>query len=220
MSGIWFYLIFLVSIFFILGVALKIFPKDASFTIAIGAVIGANIYNASAYPIEIGGLVCGIDSIVYTIFAFCLLFMYIFYGKKDMKVVLYTSMFSIFFTAFLFLMGNISQTGYTDAVMLSFLSYLSSILATYLAVHAMVWVFQKLRSKNTNIFLSILVALIVVLVVNSTVYFGLSVACGAYSVSNFWATLGGSFVGKFIASMCCLVIFAFHYKKKKVERGK
>ena len=98
MSGIWFYLIFLVSIFFILGVALKIFPKDASFTIAIGAVIGANIYNSSAYPIEIGGLVFGIDSIVYTIFAFCLLFMYIFYGKKDMKVVLYTSMFSIFFT--------------------------------------------------------------------------------------------------------------------------
>lgn len=213
MNGILFFVIFIICAFFILDVALRLFPKDAAFTIAIGAVIGANIYNSSAYPIDIGGLIFGIDSIVYTIFAFCLLFMHIFYGKKDMKIVLYTSMFSIFFTAFLFLMGNISQTGYTDTVMLSFLSYLSSILATYLAVLSMVWVYDKLRSKNINIFFAIFVALLVVSLVNSAVYFGLSVACGAFTPTNFINSLAGSYIGKIIASGICLIIFAFHYKK-------
>ena len=219
MNGILFFVIFLVCVFFILGVALRLFPKDAAFTIAIGAVIGSNIYNCSAYPIEIGGLVFGIDSIVYTIFAFCLLFMHIFYGKKDMKVVLYTSMFSIFFTAFLFFMGNISQSGYTDGIMLNFLSYLSSILATYLAVFAMVWVYEKLRGKNINIFLCIFVSLLVVSLVNSAVYFGLSVACGAFTPTNFLISLAGSYIGKLIASACCLVIFAFHYYNKDKKLG-
>lgn len=214
MSGILFFIVFILVMFIILGIALRLFPKDASFTIAIGAVIGANIYNSTAYPIFIGNFIFGIDSIVYTIFAFCLLFMLIKYGKRDMKIVLYTSLFSIFFTALLFFMGNLSQSGYSTELLLRFLFYIASIIATYFAVLAMAKIFEWLQAKNTNVYISILISLLVVSLVNSLIYFGISYLLTGNLGNTFFLALIGSYIGKAIASLLCLVVFAILSIKK------
>ena len=220
MNSAIFLCVFIALVFVILAVALKIFPKDSSFTIAIGAVIGANIYSATAYPIFIGGLVFGIDSIVYTIFAFCLLFMYINYGKRDMKVVLYTSIFSIFFTAFLFFMGNLSQSGYSTELLLNFVSYFASIVATFLAVLVMVKAFEVVRTK-TNVYVAVFLALIVVSLVNSLIYFGLSYILTGVVSEIFLISLAGSYIGKLVASVLCLAVLRLTTvwnKNKKIDR--
>ncbi|MFQ6749288.1 MAG: VUT family protein [Clostridia bacterium] len=210
MSPILFFSIFTILCFLIVGVAIRFFPKDATFTIAIGAVIGANIYTSLAYPISIGGITFGIDSIVYTLFLFCLLLMHESFGKKNMRVVLYTALFSIFFTAFLFFMGNLSQGGYSNALMMNFLSYLFSIIATFCAAWVMIWLYDKFKLAGLNIYLNFLIVILLASLVNTMIYFGLSFLLTSLVVENFLLVLVGSYIGKFVASMCCLGVFALH----------
>ena len=219
MSPILFFSIFTILCFLIAAVAIRFFPKDATFTIAIGAVIGANIYSALAYPINIFGLTFGIDSIVYTLFLFCLLLMHESYGKKNMRVVLYTALFSIFFTAFLFFMGNLSQGGFSSALMMNFLSYIFSIVATFCAAWVMIWFYDKFKTAGLNIYLNFLIVILLASLVNTVIYFGLSVLITGLVVENFVALMAGSYIGKFVASMCCLAVFALHrhWQKSKGE---
>lgn len=213
-----FFSIFTILCFLIAALAIRFFPKDATFTIAIGAVIGANIYSALAYPINIFGLTFGIDSIVYTLFLFCLLLMHEIYGKKNMRVVLYTALFSIFFTAFLFFMGNLSQSGFSSALMMNFLSYIFSIIATLCAAWVMIWLYDKFKTAGLNIYLNFLIVILLASLVNTMIYFGLSVLFTGLVVENFMALLAGSYIGKFVASMCCLAVFALHRHWQK-SRG-
>ena len=219
MSPILFFSIFTILCFLIVALAIRFFPKDATFTIAIGAVIGANIYSALAYPINIFGLTFGIDSIVYTLFLFCLLLMHESYGKKNMRVVLYTALFSIFFTAFLFFMGNLSQGGFSSALMMNFLSYIFSIVATFCAAWVMIWLYDKFKTAGLNIYLNFLIVILLASLVNTMIYFGLSVLITGLVVENFVALMAGSYIGKFVASMCCLAVFALHrhWQKSKGE---
>ena len=214
-----FFSIFTILCFLIVALAIRFFPKDATFTIAIGAVIGANIYSALAYPINIFGLTFGIDSIVYTLFLFCLLLMHESYGKKNMRVVLYTALFSIFFTAFLFFMGNLSQGGFSSALMMNFLSYIFSIVATFCAAWVMIWLYDKFKTAGLNIYLNFLIVILLASLVNTMIYFGLSVLITGLVVENFVALMAGSYIGKFVASMCCLAVFALHrhWQKSKGE---
>lgn len=221
MSPVLFFAIFTVVCFLIVGVAIRCFPKDAVFTIAIGAVIGANIYTSLAYPIEIFGITFGIDSIVYTLFLFCLLVMHESFGKKDMKVVLYTALFSIFFTAFLFFMGNLSQSGFSTTLLVNFLSYIFSILGTYCAALVMIWLYDKFKSAGLNVYLNFLIVILLASLVNTIIYFGLSFAISGLVVENFLLLFVGSYIGKFLASLCCLVVFALHrhWQKRKKQSG-
>ena len=218
MNSILFYFIFILLSFLILGVSIKIIPKEAMFTIAIGAVIGSNIYNSINYPIDILGLNFGIDSIVYTIFMFCLLLMYIDYGKKDFKALLYTSLFSILFTAFLYFMGTFSQQGYSLSLLLSTLSYINSIIGTFLGAFAMIKVYDFLKKKNCNIYINIFLCMIVASLINSLIYFVLTFIINHSIIDSMLISLAGSYIGKLISSLLCLLIFFLHtFKSKKTK---
>lgn len=218
MNSILFFSIFIIVCFLIVAVAIRFFPKDATFTIAIGAVIGANIYTALTYPIEMFGITFGIDSIVYTLFLFCLLLMHESYGKKSMRVVLYTALFSIFFTAFLFFMGNLSQGGYSNALLVTFLSYIFSIVGTFCAAWVMIWLYDKFKYAGLNVYINFLIVILLASLVNTVIYFGLSFLIAGQVVENFVLLMAGSYIGKFVASLLCLVVFALHRHWQK-SRG-
>lgn len=217
MSNLLIFIIFIISIFALLAVAIKFFPKDSIFTIAIGAVIGANIYNASTYPLDIFGIRFGFDSIIYTIFLFCMLVMYIDYGRRDLKIVLYTALFSIFFSAFLFVFGTYSQTGWTDGLWTSILSYLASIVGTFCAVWAMVALFGFLKERNLNIYVIVPLVLFFASLVNTIIYFGLTFVFSGQIVQDFLNMMAGSYIGKIIASLLCIALFGVHkiWQKQK-----
>lgn len=225
MNTILFFCLFLIGCFGILVVGMRFFPKDSIFTIAISTVIGANIYNSLDYPVQILGLQFGLDSVIYTIFLFCVLVMFIDYGKKNMLVVLYTSIFCILFTEFLFFFGKFSQSGYSAELMSSVVSYAFSAFATLLAVLAMCWVFNFLRKKNLNTYINILIALFIGALVNSSIYFGLSTLVMG-RIDGLGIMLLGSYIGKFVASGLCLVAYALHLvfrnkrKKKALQHTK
>ncbi|MDD2227633.1 MAG: hypothetical protein PHH71_03560 [Clostridia bacterium] len=172
----------------------------------IGCVIGANLYNANDFPIQVGNLVFGIDSIVYTVFVFSILLAYIDYGNKLMKEVLYCSAGSILLTALLALSGNFFQVGLTDSVLLNFFYYFFSLIGTLAAIYLMIYVYKKLENK-INIYLNIAIALVIASIINSAVYFGLSFIMVGGLGGAFLQTLVGSYIGKTISLCFCLVAF-------------
>jgi len=217
MNSLVFFTIFTIVIFVLFFIALIIFKKDALFTVGIGSIIGANIYNIGSYPIFLGSLVFGLDSIIYTIFVFCVLLMYIQYGKSAMKSVLYTSVASIFFTALLGFAGSYSQNGVSSGLIWSSLSYLNSIIATLIAIYAMIFVFDWLRKKHFNSYFNIIIVLIIALVLNTIIYFGLTFIFSGSLGSDFLNSLAGSSIGKVIATLLCVLIF--HLQENKTHKN-
>ena len=201
------YFIFTLVVFAILFAGIKLFGKDAIFTIAIGTAIASNIYNPPAYPIQIGSLIFGLDAIVYTIFAFCILLMHIDHGKKNMAILLYTTLFSLFLAGFIAFAGTYFTSGLSQGNILNALSYVNCIIATFLAIWAMVLIFDLLRRKKWNIYISIFIALLVATLINSFFYFGLNFLISGNLGETFLLSLAGSYIGKIFAILLCVGIF-------------
>lgn len=214
MSNILFFSIFIVVIFVLFFIALKIFNKNALYTVGIGSIIGANIYNIGSYPIVIGNFVFGLDSIIYTLFVFCVLLMYIDYGKDDMKSLLYTSLASIFFTALLAFAGTYSQSGLSTGLIWSSLSYINSIIATFIAIWAMIFAYDWLKKRKVNIYFIMVIVLLIALILNTVIYFSLTSLYTGTLGSSFVSSLIGSSIGKVIASIICLFILYVKSRSK------
>lgn len=204
-----FFLLFTLVMFLAFVFAKKFFGKNALFVIGIGSVIGANIYNANAFPIELGGLILGIDSVVYTLFVFSIIVMHIYYGKFSMREVLYSAVGSIFLTSLLAFTGNAFQVGVTDAVIYNALYYFFSILGTVVAIEVMIYLFDILKKKNLNIYLNIAVGLILASLINTAIYYGLSYVAFGGLGDVFVQTLAGSYVGKALSILFCLGAYFF-----------
>lgn len=204
---------FIVVCFLVVGLSIACFKRDAIFTVAIGAVIGANVYNIGSFPIYVGKLVFGLDGVVYTIFLLCLLLMYIDYGKKSMKTLLYTAMFSIFFTALLAFFGSyFVNEGIKIEQIHSTLSYIYSILGTYVASIVMIKLYDRLKKLKTNKYLNIIVSLIVGNIINSAIYFGLIFTFTGNLGYDFLLTLLGSISMKIVSTGVCILLFYLYQK--------
>lgn len=81
-----------VLVFVILIVSNRFWGKDALFVIGIGSAIGSNVYNVGDYGIQIGDLIFGIDSVVYTVFVFVIFLCLINYGEKCTYTLLFSAM--------------------------------------------------------------------------------------------------------------------------------
>ena len=223
METLFYYVLFAIIVFSILFAGIKLFGKDAIFTIAIGAAIASNIYNPTAYPIIFCHLIFGIDSIVYTIFTFCILLMYIDHGKKSMNTVLYTTLFSLFLTGFLAFAGAFFTTGITTSSVQSALSFVNSIVATYIAIIAMIFVFEFFRKNGVNMYVCAFLSLMLASIINSFFYFGLTFLMFGNFNSIFLISLAGSYLGKTFAILLSVGLLYIlnrwtkNYKKQEVE---
>lgn len=207
-----FYILFFLVCFAILIVAKYAFHKDGIFTLAIGAVIGANVYNVGNFPVPIGPFIFGMDAVVYTIFLFCVLSMYVEYGKASFKTLLYTALFSIFFSAMLSTFGQYLKTGsFTEEITWTGLSYLSSIIATFTCCWCMVSVYDFLKRKNCNFYLNIVISLILASMINSTIYFGLTFLFTGDLGDDFARSLFSSYIVKAISG--CIFLLLLHIEQ-------
>lgn len=215
-----FLLIFTIIMFIGFIFAKKFFGKNALFVVGIGCVIGANLYNANDFPIALGNMVLGIDSVVYTLFVFSVITMYIYFGKTAMREVLYCAVGSIFLTALLSFSGNFFQVGITENSFYSFLYYFFSILGTIVAIEVMILVFNKLKNKNINIYFNITIALIIASLLNTAIYYGLSYFAFGGLGDAFLPVLLGSYVGKGVSLLFCLGAYYLGtvLDKKKIVR--
>lgn len=183
-----------VAIVFLVGY--YYFRKDALYVIGIGAAVSANVYNVGTYGVMAGGIVWGVDAIIYTLFAFCIIVAIKDYGRKTAMAITYSSMAGIMLTAFFDFMAKWMAYGFAEDLAWGFLSFSISTIATFVAVSIAVLMFDKLRNKVQS-WLNMGIGILVLSLINTFIYFGLMALIGGLG-ANFGITLLGSYIVKFV----------------------
>lgn len=180
------------------------FKKDLIYVLAIGGAVNSNIFNINDFPIYIGNLTFGVDSIIYTLFVFCIVFSYFSYGKKEAQNLTFTSIASILVGAIIQLLASWASFGFGNELIITFSSFLISIFATLVAINLMILFLEKL--KNINKYVLCALAIILASLINSVIYFGLTAIISNLG-ENFVSSLFGSYLGKLIAIVFSVISF-------------
>ena len=204
-----------VAIAFLVGY--YFFRKDALYVLGIGAAVSANVYNVGTYGVMAGGIVWGVDAIIYTLFAFCIIVACKDYGKKTAMAITYSSMAGIMLTAFFDFMAKWMAFGFAEDLIWGFLSFTFSTIATFVAIFVAVILFEKLRDK-VQCWLNMGLNILIISVINTFIYFGLMALIGGLG-SNFGITLLGSYIVKFVTLIFFVEIYYLtNYLIVKKER--
>lgn len=195
-----------VLVFVILIVSNRFWGKDALFVVGIGCAIGSNIYNVGDYGIVIGNLVFGIDSVIYTVFVFVVLLCLKNYDEKSAFTLLYSAMGSIMLSALLVFIASWASAGFASNLIWGFVSYLISVIATFVALFTTIKLFKYFESKNLNVYLNFLINVLIASFINSLIYFG-TVAIISGFEENFLGQLGASYIGKLMSTAFSLLTY-------------
>ena len=195
-----------VLVFVILIVSNRFWGKDALFVVGIGCAIGSNIYNVGDYGIVIGNLVFGIDSVIYTVFVFVVLLCLKNYDEKSAFTLLYSAMGSIMLSALLMFIASLASAGFASNLIWGFVSYLISVIATFVALFTTIKLFKYFESKNLNVYLNFLINVLIASFINSLIYFG-AVAIISGFEENFLGQLGASYIGKLMSTAFSLLTY-------------
>lgn len=195
-----------VLVFAILIVSNRFWGKDALFIVGIGCAIGSNIYNVGDYGIVIGNLVFGIDSVIYTVFIFVVLLCLKNYDEKSAFTLLYSAMGSIMLSALLVFIASWASAGFASNLIWGFVSYLISVIATFVALFTTIKLFKYFEGKNLNVYLNFLINVLITSFINSLIYFG-AVAIISGFEENFLGQLGASYIGKLMSTAFSLLTY-------------
>lgn len=185
---------------------------SALYCFAIGGAVNSNFFHIGDYPIFIGNFVFGIDSVIYTLFIFCVIITADKFGNKDAMKLTYSSMGAIGFAAVMQFIADWSQTGVINTdITWSLISFIASIVATLIAVVVILRVYEHLKQKNYNRYFSIGLVMLIASLINSFIYFGVVAIWNGGLAGNFGWILISSYIGKIMS--ICFSLFTFYLLK-------
>lgn len=204
--GIWFWFVMAVIAFLFITIIRKWHDLAILYTIAIGFAINANIFNSISAPMFCGPIIFSIDSILYTGFMFCVVVCAIEYGVKKAKILTSSTIAAILLSAVIEFLAKTSTTGFSIDYLISLSSYVFSSIGTFFGVWLMLFVFEKLNAKNCNIYLNIIVCILISSIINSTIFYLFTILTSQVT-ENMLFILIGSYIGKIICILLCLLSF-------------
>ena len=208
-----YFLIFSIVLFLMSLVSYEKFRSTTLYALAIGGAVNANFFHAGKYPIVCFGVSFGIDSIIYTLFAFCVILMFLKENKREAYILSFSSVIAIMFSACMQLVSNLLTIGSSVAVWKEFANFAVSSIATVITIWIMLEVLFKWKQKNINQYIILLVGMLIVTVVNSSIYYtAVTIINGA--PENIWNLMLGSIIGKIIAVLCSLGVL---YLSNKID---
>lgn len=182
----------------------KKFRSTTLYALAIGGVVNANFFHAGNYPIDCFGLPFGIDSIIYTLFAFCVILMFFNEGKGSAYLLAFSSIIAIFFSALMQLIADLLSQGSSIAVWNTFFTFCVSILASIIGVIVMLEILNKIKSKFNQYILS-LFGILIISIINTAIYSPLSTLING-TPANIGTLLLTSIIGKLFALIISLLV--------------
>lgn len=204
--GIWFWFVLAVLGFVFITLVRKWHDYAILFTIAIGFAINANIFHALSAPIYWGSLIFSIDSILYTGFMFCVVICANEYGIRKAKILTSSAIAAILLSAVIEFLAKISTTsGFAPEYFTTMCGYVFSAVGTFLGVWLMLYVFEKLKAKNLNIYVNMIVCILIASIINSSVFYGFTLLIN--SIENFANIIVGSYIGKIFCIILCLLSY-------------
>lgn len=201
------FLLFGFCIFSLSLIGFKNYRSTTLYALAIGGVVNSNFFHAGIYPIDCFGLPFGIDSILYTLFAFCVMVILIKENKKSAYLLAFSSIIAILFSAVMQLTADLLSNGSSQSVWISFGSFCISVLASAVAVITAVEVVERIKLCR-NQYLCMIYGIVITTTINSGIYYSLSPLIGAAS-SGIGVLLITSFIGKAISLGYSLLILYF-----------
>lgn len=197
----------------------KKYRSTALYALAIGGVVNANFFHAGNYSIDCFGLPFGIDSIIYTLFIFCVIVMFLKEDKKSAYILAASSIIAIMFSAFMQLFAELFSNGSSTEIWLDFLSFAVSSLASIVAVVVMLEVLNLLKGK-INQYLLLTIGVFIAIFVNTLLYYPIILLINGMP-SNIWILVLTSFLGKFIGLCCALITLKLInlYDKKALKKS-
>jgi hypothetical protein len=150
------------------------YDSVALISVAIGAAINANIYNSATMPITAGWLIFGIDSMLYTLFMFTVIWRAKDYNVSSAKSLTVSTVIAIIVSAIIEMFATWSFQGalsWDDGQKI--IGYVVSAFATVLAVWVMLWLFRTLEKKKKNAYLEFILCIWIASIIHSLFYHGL-----------------------------------------------
>lgn len=191
---------------------LKWFGKDALYVLAFGLAIGSNVYNIGNYGFYIGDYLFGIDSIIYTMFVFCVILAYLKYGVATAKNLVISIMCSIMLTGLLQFVASWVSVGFSSGIVWGLVSFALSAIATGVAIWVALVLFKLFYDHKCPSVLNVFIFFVIVTLLNSIIYFG-GVAVFNQLTFDLVNVLTASYIGKLFATLLCLGVYSIFYKK-------
>ena len=211
-----FYVLFSVLLFLLTLVGYKKYKMTTLYALAIGGIVNANFFHARNYPIECFGLPFGLDSIIYTLFLFCVFLMYIKEGKKQGYLLALSSVLAIIISAAFQLIVDLFTKGFNVESFRVFGVFFVSAFATSISIVILIELLEKVKRK-INPYLLLLLSMTLVSIINTVIYCGL-VDLVSNPVSDVFELLLTSFIGKIIAILSSVIPYYLINKIYKEEK--
>ena len=196
------FLLFGVGAFSLSLLGHKNYQSTTMYALAIGGVVNANYFNAVTAPIECFGLPFGIDSLIYTLFAFCVMVMLLNDTKKSAYLLAISSVIAILFSAFMELIAVLFASGSSADIWVRFASFMISAFASIVAVCVTVEIIDRIKNKYSP-YVCMALGITLITILNSGIYYPLSLLIA--SNDRLWVYVGTSFIGKAIALVYSVV---------------
>ena len=206
---LWFLALLGILFFALLTFCRRWYDYAILFTFAIGFAVNANIYNSVTTPVHFYKLIFAIDSILYTGFTFTVIICAKEYGVRKAKILTSSAIAAVLLSALIELFASISSCGYETIFIKNFFGYIASALGTFIGIWVMLYIFEKLESKNINIYLSMLICVLISSIINSTIYYSYYLIV-YQNTTNFLYILLGSYIGKLYAICLGLISYAIN----------
>lgn len=206
-------LIFGLLIFTLSLIGYKKFHSTTLYALAIGAVVNANFFHAGFYPIDCFGLPFGIDSIIYTLFSFCIFVMYMRKGKKEALILSISSVIAIMISASFQLIATFLSKGSSYPMWQDFMSLFISSVSSLLGAFVGILFIDKFINRF-NKYLLLVIFIVLISIINSGIFYPLSLII--YEVpENIFNSLLASLIGKIISICYCVLMY---YLMNRIER--
>ena len=210
-----YFILFSVLTFMSLLLGYKKYHSTTLYALAIGGIVNSLFYHGGTHPIEIFGIPFGIDSIIYTLFIFCVFVMYIKEGSKNAFTLAASSIIAIMISNIFQLIANLLAYGSQTNYWLTFLLFTISSIASLIAVLVMIKFLNKFNNRY-NLYLMLVCSILICSIIYSMIYYSLAVLIMG-EPTNLIGLLIGSVIGKTIAILTSLFIL-FIIRKLEEEK--
>lgn len=217
-----YFILFSILIFLCTLIGYKKYHNTALYALAIGGVVNANFFTAGTYPIDIFGLSFGIDSIIYTLFIFCVILMYIKEGRSQAYLLAISSIVAIMFSAIMQLVSDLLSNGSSFAVWNSFINFFISSIASIIAIVTMIELCNYLSKYKLfkNPYIITIFGILICTFINSGIYYTSVILISGVRGNYIWELLFTSFIGKTFALACSILALALYLQIVKIYNKK
>lgn len=195
------------------------FKSTTLYALAIGGAVNANFFHAGNYPVECFGLPFGIDSIIYSLFAYCVVIILLKVNRKEAYILSFSSIIAIMFSACMQLVADLLTQGSSVKVWQTFSTFTVSAITSLIAIWVMIEIVEILKNKNVNSYLLLIFGMLLATFINGLLYYPLATLINSVPENIIVLSLT-SLIGKFISSIFGLLAFYFMNKIECIIKKK